>query len=275
VSVFDTSLARPYKFIDLPGTDCVQGVDVDPTLNQVNGTTHFGQKMYTFNSANDTVAYSVDLRGPFNAYVASLPPSQQFTIRPDWIIHLHDLATDRVNHRAYNALHTIATAEEVTAEDEEGTVTAGEVEDEITGRWVLEVNTDPASADFKKVHVIDLSNGQSVPAVPGHHEAVATGLPFTQLFIHAHFLDVDPARNALLVSGEHTGNLAVVNVPTSWAGPRTLQQVLSITRVIPNCTPEELEPHVHGVNIQRTTGTAYVSDEGEHCTYESVSILQP
>ena len=186
---------------------------------------------------------------------------------------MHDLTTDRVNHRAYQTIHTIATAEEVTAEDEEAAVTT--TEDEITGRWVAEVNTDPASADFKKVHIIDLSNGQSVPQFPTHDDAVDSGLPFNQLFIHAHFLDVDPARHALLVSGEHTGNLAVVNVPTSWAAPRTLQQVLSISRLIPNCTPEEKEPQLHGVNIQGTTGTAYISDEGENCFYESVTILQP
>ncbi|TCV89632.1 hypothetical protein [Sulfurirhabdus autotrophica] len=271
VSVIDRSLARPYKFIDLPGTDCVQGVGVDAALNTVNGTTHFGQKMYTFNSTNDTVAYSVDIRGPFNAFVASLPQSEQFTIPAGYIVHLHDLATDGVNHRAYNAIHTIATAEEVTAEDAE--VAGAPEADEITGRWVAEVNTDPSSPDFKKVTIIDLSNGQSVPAVRNHHDAIATlhgSNAFQNLFIHAHFLDVDPARAALLVSGEHTGNLAVVNTNTM-----TLQNVHSITRLIPNCTPTDLEPHVHGVDIQLTTGTAYVSDEGEHCTYESVTILQP
>jgi len=224
--------------------------------------------MYTFNSANDTVAYFVNLRPAFDAYVAGLPANQQFTIPADWVLHFHDLTTDRVNHRAYQTLHTIATAEHATAEDESPETTTSE--DEFTGRWVAEVDTNPASGTFKQVRIIDLSNGQSVPAVPGHHDAIDTGLPFEQLFIHAHFLDVDPARGALLVSGEHTGNLAVVDTTT-----RALTQVLPITRLIPNCTPEELEPHVHGVNIQGTTGTAYVSDEGEHCTYESVTILQP
>lgn len=265
VSVIDTSAARPYKFIDLPGTDCVQGIWADPGLNTVNGTTHFGEKMYTFNSSNDTVAYSVNIRPAFDAFVASLPANQQFTIPDGWILHMHDLTTDRVNHRAYQTIHTIAPAEEVTAEGSEEVV-----EGEITGRWVAEVDTNPASGTFKAVHIIDLSNGQSVPQFPTHSDAVASGLPFDQLFIHAHFLDVDPARNALLVSGEHTGNLAVVNTDT-----RNVQQVLSISRLIPNCTPEEKEPHVHGVNIQGTTGTAYVSDEGEHCFYESVTILQP
>jgi hypothetical protein len=222
--------------------------------------------MYTFNSANDTVAYFVNLRPAFDAYIAGLPPSQRFTIPAGWVLHMHDLATDRVNHRAYQTLHTIATAEHVAGEEDEESTS----EDEFTGRWVMEVDTDPASPTFKAVRVIDLSNGQSVPAVPTHGDAIETGLPFDQLFIHAHFLHVDPARNALLVSGEHTGNLAVVDTDS-----RELQQVLSISRLIPNCTPEELEPHVHGVNIQGTSGTAYVSDEGENCFYESVTILEP
>lgn len=271
VSVIDPSAALPYKFIDMAANQCVQGIDVDPALNTVNGTTHFGEKMWTFDSATDTILYSVDIRGPFDAFVASLPPDQQFTIPTGWIIHMHDLNTDRVNHRAYNAIHTIATPEEVTAADEESE--AAEEGPEITGRWVAAVDTNPASPDFKKVTIIDLSNGQSVPAVPDHHDAVATlhgSNDWTKLFIHAHFLMADPAKHSLLVSGEHTGNLAVVNTDTM-----TLQNVIPIARLIPNCTPDELEPHVHGVNIQRSTGTAYVSDEGEHCFYESVTILQP
>jgi len=272
VSVVDAGAARPYKFIDMAANQCVQGVDVDPGLNTVNGTTHFGQKMWTFNSATDTILYSVDIRPAFDAFVAGLPPAQRFTIPTGWILHMHDLNTDQVNHRAYQTIHTIATAEEVTAEDEES---ATESENEITGRWVAEVDTNPASATFKQVHIIDLSNGQSVPAFPNHHDAVATGLSFDKLFVHAHFLFIDPARNSLIVSGEHTGNAGVVNVPANWNGPRTLQKALSISRLIPNCTPDDLEPHVHGVNIQRLTGTAYIADEGEHCFYESVTILQP
>ena len=270
VSVVDESKpTRPYKFIDMANNQCVQGVGVDPELNTVNGTTHFGEKMWTFDSATDTPLYSVDLRGPFNAFVASLPPNQRFTIPTGWILHFHDLDTDQVNHRAYNALHTIAAVEEIAEEDE-----AVEVEGpEITGRWVAAVDTNPASPNFKKVTIIDLSNGQSVPDVPGHHDAVATlngSNAWENLFIHSHFLMADPANNSLLVSGEHTGNLAVVNTDTM-----TLQNVHPIARLIPNCTPDELEPHVHGVNIQRTNGTAYVSDEGEHCFYESVTILEP
>ena len=39
--------------------------------------------------------------------------------------------------------------------------------------------------------------------------------------------------------------------------------------------PETEEPHVHGVQINAQTGDTYVSDEGEHCFYESVTILKP
>ncbi len=278
VSVINPSASNPYKFIDLPNDhQCVQGIEVDELLGTVNGTTHIGQKMYTFNSSNDTIAYSVDIRGPFNAFVAGLPAAQRFTIPAGWVIHLHDLTTDKLNHRAYQTVHTIADASTVEPpEDEEGTTPEA---DEITGRWVAEVNTNPNSSDFKKVRIIDLSNGQSVPAVRTHHDAVATGLPFNKLFVHAHFIAVDPLNNALLVSGEHTGNLGVVDT-----GSRKLGQVLAISRKIPHCVlqpdPETgeipvVEPHVHGVNIQTLLGTAYVSDEGEECLYESVTVLSP
>jgi hypothetical protein len=282
VSVINPSSSHPYRFIDLPNDQsCVQGIEVDEGLNTVNGTTHIGQKMYTFNSSNDTIAYSVDIRGPFNAFVAGLPASQRFTIPDGWVLHMHDLTADKSNHRAYQTIHTIGDA--ATVEEEEGTVVVEEA-DEITGRWVAEVNTNPRSRDFKRVRIIDLSNGQSVPAVRTHGDAVDTGLPYNRLFVHAHFLAVDPSNDALIVSGEHTGNAGVVDTDT-----RRLKQVLAISRPIPNCvrTPEidettglplpleAPEPHVHGVNIQALAGTAYVSDEGEDCFYESVTVLRP
>jgi hypothetical protein len=278
VSVIRHGSDHPYRFIDLPSDqDCVQGIEADEPLNTVNGTTHIGQKMFTFNSGNDTIAYHVDIRGPFNEFVAGLPGDQQFAIPEGWVLHMHDLTTDKVNHRAYQTIHTIADAATVEPpEEEEGTTPEA---DEITGRWVAEVNTDPKSKDFKKVRIIDLSNSQSVPEVRTHHDAVETGLPFNKLFVHAHFVAVDPERGALLVSGEHTGNLGVVDTRS-----RKLEQVVAISRPIPGCVippdPEtgevpEPEPHVHGVNVHRQSGTVYVSDEGEDCFYESVTILKP
>lgn len=275
VSVIDNGSKRPYRFIDLPSMDCVQGISVDQHLNTVNGTTHIGQKMYTFDSCTDTIIYSVDIRAPFNKYVANLPISEQFKIPPGWVIHMHDLVTDNVHHVAYQTIHTIAKPTEVNEEDEntgiaEPAEMGSEVPEEITGRWVAAVNTNPKSSNFKQVKIIDLSNGEDVPTLPTFEDALETGLPYNKLFVHAHFLAVDPRRDSLLVSGEHTGNLGVVNLKTG-----KLVQVLSISRLIPGCHPDSLpEPHVHGVSIS-CDGNVYVSDEGEGCFYESVTILQP
>ena len=99
-------------------------------------------------------------------------------------------------------------------------------------------------------------------------------------FVHAHFIWVDQDKDAktLLVTGEHTGNLGAVRIDT-----RKLVEVDPISMPIKHCTPpppepgaapESEEPHVHGVVIQPGTGTAYVTDEGEHCSYESVTVLR-
>jgi hypothetical protein len=151
-----------------------------------------------------------------------------------------------------------------------------EPEHHFMGRWVAEVDVDPSSPRFKQVTYIDLSNGFNALDFPN-----AEDVPEEELltsFVHAHWVAVDPLRRSLLVSGEHTGNLGVVN-----ARRRTLDEVIPISRRIPGCVPEldeegnpEFEePHVHGVQIDRIRGTAYVSDEGEHCFYESVTVLSP
>lgn len=266
VSVIKRNSSSPYRFIDLADEfQCVQGLQVDESLGTVNGTTHIGEVMYTFKSRTDTIAYSVDIRGPFEDFFGELSD--------DVVLHMHDLATDRKRHRAYNAIHTIAGV----VESEEG---SEEEAAELSGRWVAEVNTNPRSRKFKQVNIIDLSNGQTADVVLNHSDA--EGL-FEDRFVHAHFLEVDPVRKALLVSGEHTGNLGVVNTRT-----RQLEQVIAISRPIPGCvrvpevdevTGEVLplgpaEPHVHGVNIQHLAGTVYVSDEGEDCFYESVTVLK-
>jgi hypothetical protein len=233
--------------------------------------------MYAFNSSSDTIAYSVDIRGPFNEFVAGLPPAQQFAIPAGHVIHMHDLTTHPLLLRAYQTIHTIASPQEVEKEGEEGETTT-ETIDEITGRWVAEVDVDPRSNTFRKVRIIDLSNGQSVPAVPTHEDNPQPN--FAKRFVHAHFVAVDPLRNALLVTGEHTGNLGVVDTRS-----RKLEQAISISRRIPGCTPpppedptappEQPEPHVHGVNVALQNGLVYVSDEGENCFYESVTVLRP
>jgi hypothetical protein len=103
-------------------------------------------------------------------------------------------------------------------------------------------------------------------------------------FVHPHWLEVDTSRDALLVSGEHTGNLGVVDIKT-----RALTQVLPLSlmnvnlknSVASDCetdargVPDDLEPHMHGLQRDPLTGILYLSDEGEHCFYESVIVVTP
>jgi DNA-binding beta-propeller fold protein YncE len=144
------------------------------------------------------------------------------------VLHMHDLAVDTQNHRVYQTIHTLAPLE--AAEEEV---------DEIQGHWVAEVDTLTGNT----VTIIDVAG------------------------VHAHFVDVDHTRKALLVSGEHTGNLGVVDTKS-----RTLEQVIQITPANPDPLSEE-EPEVHGVNINRKTGAAYISDETGW--NQTVTILKP
>ena len=149
------------------------------------------------------------------------------------------------------------------------------------GRWVAEVDVDPESGTFKQVRYIDLSNGQDALSVPSS-EDIPAGIPFQDQFVHAHWVAVDPEREVLFVTGEHTGNLAVVETEEELDDAVELEQVIGISLRIPGCVPEldeagnpEVEePHVHGVQVDPESGAVYVSDEGEHCFYESVTILK-
>jgi len=328
VDVIEPTDANPYGFIDTGWYNAVQGIEVDESLNQVFGTTHVGERMFAFDgdcvslhnaSANDEqhfgencILYSVDLRGPFfdqipeavaifeiaDQDLKNTPKNKTPTELPS-VLHMHDLTVDPVNHRAYQTLHSIHHAEH-TGSPEEAELSApkrNEVEEEhhFQGRWLAEVDVDPNSPNFQQVTYIDLSNGQNVLDVP-NSEDVVPGTPFEDRYIHAHWVAVDPAQGTVLVTGEHTGNLGVVN-----QGTRVLGQVVAIsTRFVDGCDvaqppinipgnsddnpgkgneqepPEVAEPHVHGVQIDQLTGTAYVSDEGEEeCFFESVTILNP
>jgi len=270
VSVIDRSNPNaPYRFIDLPdASQGIQGIEANGPLNRVFGTTHVGERMYAFDSTSDTIAYSVDIRPGFDAYLASLPPDLQFAIPKGHVLHMHDLVTNFSLLRVYQTIHTIADPLHINEGDEENVVRDDEGT-EISGRWVAEVDVNPKSATFKQVRVIDLSNGQPAPKYPTYE-----GNPqpdFAKRFVHTHFIAVDPVRNALFVTGEHTGNMAVVDVRT-----RTVRQVVSISVLMPGSMPEPPEqpvPHVHAVNVDLTTGRVYVSDEGEHGFYETVTIL--
>jgi hypothetical protein len=291
VSVVDRSTAAtPYRFIDLPDeNNCVQGIEVNETLGRVFGTTHIGQKMYAMDSTNDTVAYTVDIRTPFDTFITTLPVDQQFAIPAGNVIHMHDLTAATITDEegattsfAYQTIHTIADPVDIEEPHEDGREPA---ENEITGRWVAAVDVDPASATFQQVTIIDLSNGQSVPSVPQHDRNPQAN--FAKRFVHSHFIAVDPVEQKLIVSGEHTGNLGIFDLTSLAAeGDEIVNplQVFPISRPIPGCTIEpeteeglpfaQPEPHVHGVNVNAQTGAIYVSDEGEDCFYESVTVIE-
>lgn len=237
------------------------------------------------------ILWWVDIRPAFLAAFPELatilttatPPST----KPN-VLHQHNLAADRRTHRAFAAIHSIHDAEHTGLDDEEPPAGTEEEADghHFMGRWVAQASL-PRSVDnvTKKadapVSIIDLSHGYDVLQYPNAEDVLASvGLPgLLTSFVHAHFLVVDPRRNTLLVTGEHTGNLGVVDLKSG-----KLRQVIPISRQIPGCTPpppepgqpaEVEEPHVHGVTIDPKKGRVYVSDEGEHCFYESVTILEP
>lgn len=233
VSVIKPDAKRPYAFIDLPNGDDIQGIEVDERRNLVFGTTHVGQKMYAFNSTSDRVAYKVDIRAAFDAQVGGVPAGS--------VLHMHDLTVDPLNGRVYQSIHTLAPPD--AEEAPEGSTTTVDEDTEVRGHWVAQVDT----ARGNKVTIID---------TPG---------------VHAHFVAVDPTRHALLVSGEHTGNLGVVDTRT-----RKQVQVIRITPPdpVPPAPGEAVrEPEVHGVNISRRSGTVYVSDESDW--NQTVTVLRP
>ena len=150
------------------------------------------------------------------------------------------------------------------------------------GRWVAEVDVNPKSKTFKQVRYIDLSNGWDALTYPSA-EDLPEGTALDEMFVHAHWVAADPDRETLLVTGEHTGNLGVVETEFGRNESPELERVIAISRSMPDCVPplDETgapvvpEPHVHGVQIDPKNGRAYVTDEGEDCFYESVTILDP
>jgi hypothetical protein len=224
------------------------------------------------------------------------------------------LALDAVNHKVYNGLHAIHHAEHtglpwenakgVCPEVEELAVTGEEPEPHYLGRSVVEVDVDPANITAidpvtkqatTPTAVIDMSTpgfgyleAPNSDDVVGHPQNLADSIAamnkLENAFVHPHWLGVDSSRGALLVTGEHTGNLGVVNINTG-----KMVQVLpvsvmnSLLRDSPSSdcvvdvsgVPEDLEPHMHGLQIDPLTGNLYLSDEGEHCFYEGEFIVTP
>jgi hypothetical protein len=270
----------------------------------------------------NSIRYWVDLRAPWDAFWGSVATQIFSTIdkkKPPSclgsVLHYHNLAVDDVSKVVYNGLHSIHHAEHTGLPSEkecaEATTEApapGEEENEsiahYNGRDAVGVDVknqasftiDPVTlqATNAPTFVIDMSNGYGYLQYPNVEDVV--GDPTTvaeataaidrleRSFVHGHWLTMDKANKALLVTGEHTGNLGVVNTIT-----RTLVQVLPVSIFNPGLAnspssdcevgedgiPDDLEPHAHGVQVDPQTGAVYVSDEGEHCFYESVTIITP
>jgi hypothetical protein len=300
VDVIDPTRENPYGFIDTGYYNAVQGIEVDESLNVVYGVTHVGQVMFAFRAdtwpeanavptddrkvGENDILYTVDIRTPFDQQIADAAEiwaiaAQLDALNPDElpsVLHYHDLTVDPVSHRAYMTLHSIHHAEHTGLPTE---VHKDDVEEDdsehahFMGRWVAEVDVNPNDPTFQQVTMIDLSNGVSAVKVPNIDSPGASLLGLTpsggyeNWFVHAHWVAVDPTRHKVFVTGEHTGNLAVVDQAS-----RAIQQVIPISLHMPGTAPET-EPHVHGVQFDAATGRLYVSDEGTHSSYESVTIL--
>jgi len=292
-----------------------------PNTNKTFATSPYPpHKTYLEKSSGENcIKYWVDIRTPWNTYQGSVAQQIFSTIDVDApesclpsVLHFHNLGFDPVHKKVYNGLHSIHHAEHtgmpwenakgVCPETEEDVTTGEEPEAHYNGRDVVEVDVNPAHMTVDPVTKqattptvdIDLSHGYDYLAYPNVDnvvgdptnldESISAMNTLENSFVHPHWLAVDPGRNALVVTGEHTGNLGVIDTTT-----QTLTQVLPVSvmnaglrdarssdcSVDASGVPDDLEPHMHGVQIDPTTGNLYLSDEGEHCFYEGTFILKP
>lgn len=268
-------------------------------------------------SGENCIKYWVDLRAPWDAAYGAVATSIWNTIDIGAprsclrsVLHFHNLAFDALNKKVYNGLHSIHHAEhtglpwedKTCPETQEDAVTGEEIVPHYNGRSIVEVDVDPAHMTIdpatKKAStptaVIDLSNGYGYPQYPNVEDvmgypqngsqAVTAMNRLLNSFVHPHWMAVDPARGALLVTSEHTGNLGVVSTAS-----RALAQVLPVSLfntglkdakssdcgIVANGVPDDMEPHLHGLQLDPSTGNLYLADEGEHCFYEGVFIVAP
>ena len=308
VSVIDPSAPDPYGFIDTGWGNAVHGVVVDEVLNVVFGAARVGERLLAFDGScrprpnltpteekrmgENCILYAVDVRHPF---VKQVPEAEQIFGRMNIfageqclpaVLHLHDVTVDPLRHRVYAAVHLIEYPTHTGLPEERRCREERVAQQAIVskpseglrpppgslflGRWVAEVNADPLSRDFKKVSFVDLSNNYTALRAPTAAD-IPEHTPFDKQFVHAHFVAVDPVRDVLLVTGEETGNLGVVDTRT-----RKLVQVIAISKLALGAKPNGVKPHVHGVQINKLDGSAYVTDEGQgEIYYELVTILKP
>ncbi|MFN8536500.1 MAG: hypothetical protein U0232_03350 [Thermomicrobiales bacterium] len=255
-------VATDYNFIDTGTGNATLGIEVYEIVHTENETTHgavdliyavttLGEKMFVFDGAAlpaantvtpnpvlqpsvsgaDILLAVINLRLPFDTQV---PEAAQIwasiTTDPGQaapVLHFHDVTVDQVNNRAYVTLQSINRADAAPGDGQEFAEPAL-----YQGRWVAEI-------DYATLQV--------------------TYIDLSAAIVGAHFVAVDPARNAILVTGDQSGNLAVANQAT-----RTLEETVAIGQA-----------SVAGVQIDGRDGSAYVADRGTDAANQSVSILKP
>jgi len=217
-------------------------------------------------------------------------------------------------HSIHHAEHTGLPWEEECPESVEDPITEDEPLHHYNGRSVTAVDVnprhfrvDPVTKEAKpskprwKPTVIDVSNGYGYIEYPNiedvvgdpqnEAEAIEAVDRLENSFVHPHWLGVDPRHDALLISSEHTGNVGVVNInndelvqvlPVALFNPGLQLSLSSDCEVEvdeltgePTGVPDDLEPHLHGLQIDPRTGAVYLSYEEEHCFYGYVMILNP
>jgi hypothetical protein len=205
------------------------------------------------------IKYWVDICAAWDAYHGAVAEQIFSTIDIDAaegclpsVLHYHNLGFDPVHKRVYNGLHSIHHAEHtglpwenaggVCPETEEDEETGEEPVPHYNGRDLVEVDVDPAHITSidpatkqagTPTAVIDMANGYAYLDYPNIEdmvgdptnlaEAITAMNELENAFVHPHGMAVDPDRDSLVVTGEHTGNLGVVAITT-----RALTQVLPV-----------------------------------------------
>lgn len=271
-------------------------------------------------SGENCIKYWVDIRTPWDEYHGSVADQIFSTIDSDApegclpsVLHYHNLGFDPMHNKVYNGLHSIHHAEHtglpwenakgVCPETEEDVETGEEPVPHYNGRDLIEVDVDPdhitnidpvTKQATTSTAVIDMANGYgyldypNIDDVVGDptnlEESIAAMNKLENSFVHPHWMAIDPGHDTLVITGEHTGNLGVVDTTS-----RAVTQILPVSvmnsglrdsrssdcEVDASGVPDDLEPHMHGVQIDPVTGNLYLSDEGEHCFYEGTFILRP
>ena len=231
----------PYGFIDLPQGDAIAGIGLPAggaeggTAGEAAGSayavTHTSGKIYAFDAG--CASTSGDSCVQFHVDV-NREPTPLFSDTP----HMHNVAVGTL--AVYATVNAIGPAD---LPDNDASLTQGE-SIVMMPLPAEEGTVDPATVTLTR---IDLTN------------------------VNPHGVAVDDTRNLLYVTGERTGNVAVLDATTAaW------RQTLPISITIPGCTPStSVVPNVQGVQVDPTTGNAYVVDPAPQCSYESVSIVSP